>query len=56
MVAVLLVKTYQIKLLKKVWCILLVLSTWFNSFSIQLEARQVNEMLCENDQKPKLEP
>ena len=53
MVTALLVKHYQIKLLKKVWCILLVLCTWFNSFSIQLEAHQVNKILIrENDQKP----
>jgi len=35
-------KKYQIKLLKKVWCILLVLRTWFNSFAIQFEAHQDN--------------
>jgi len=34
----LLVKNYQI-LFKKVCCILLVLCTWFNSFSIQLEVQ-----------------
>ena len=57
MVTALLVKNYQIKLLKKVWCILLVLCTWFNSFSIQLEAHQANKILmCENEQKPELEP
>jgi len=39
MLTALLVKNYQIKLLKKVWYILLVLCT---SFSIQLEAYQDN--------------
>ena len=53
----LLVKNYQIKLLNKVWRILLVLCTWFNSFSIQLGAHQVNKILvCDNNQKPELEP
>ena len=53
MVTALLVKNYQIKLLKKVWCILSVLCTWFNSFSIQVEAHQVNKVLMyENNQKP----
>jgi len=57
MVAALLVKICQMKLLKKVWCILLVLCTLFNSFSIQLEAHQVNKILmCENEQKPEMEP
>jgi len=42
MVAALLVKDYQIKLLKKAWYILLVLCTWFNSFSIQREGHQDN--------------
>jgi len=41
MVTALLVENYQIKLLKKIWCILLVLCTLFNSFSIQLKAHQV---------------
>jgi len=35
-------KNSQIRLLKKVWCILPVLCTWLNSFSIQLEAHQDN--------------
>jgi len=34
MVRALVVKNYQIKLLEKIWYILLVLCTWFNSFSI----------------------
>jgi len=42
MVAALLAKNYQIKLLKKVWYILMVLCTWFNSFSIQREAHEDN--------------
>jgi len=42
MAAVLLVKNYHINLLKKVWYILLVLCTSFNSFSIQLETHQDN--------------
>jgi len=40
MEAALLVKIYQMKLLKSIWCILLVLRTCFNSFSIQLEEHQ----------------
>ena len=40
MARALLVKNYQIKLLKKVCYILLVLCTWFDSFSNQLEAHQ----------------
>jgi len=54
-----LVNNYQIKLLKKVWYILLVLCTWFNSFFIQLEAHQDKQskiLICENEQKPELEP
>jgi len=43
MVTALLVKNYLSKLLKKVWFILLVLCTSFNSFSIQLEAHQDNQ-------------
>jgi len=43
MVRALLVKNYQIKSLKKVWYILLVLwCTCHNPFSIQLEANQDN--------------
>jgi len=42
MVPSLLVKNYPIRLLNKVWYILLVLCTWFSSFSIQLEAHQDN--------------
>jgi len=42
MVKALLAKNYQIKLLKKVWYILLVLCTWLYSFSIHLEAHQDN--------------
>jgi len=57
MVTALLVENYQIKLLEKIWCILLVLCTLFNSFSIQLEAHQVNKIFMrENDQKSELEP
>jgi len=40
MVRALLVKNYQIKLLKMLWYILLVLCTCFNSVSIQLETQQ----------------
>ena len=44
MVTALLLENYQIKLLKKISCILLVLCTLFNSFSIQLEAHPVNKI------------
>ena len=53
MVTALLVKNYQVKLFKMVWFIFLILCTWFNSFSIQLEAHQVNKILmCEKDHNP----
>jgi len=42
MVRALLVKIYQIQLLKEVWYVLIVLCTWFNSFSIQLETHHGN--------------
>jgi len=42
MVRALLVKNYQMELLKKVWCIIVFLCTISNSFSIQLEAHQDN--------------
>jgi len=42
MVPALLVKNYLIRLLKKVWHILLVLCTWYISCSIQLEAHEDN--------------
>ena len=35
-------KNCQIKLVKKIWYILLIMRTWFTSFSIQLEAHQDN--------------
>jgi len=41
-VRTLLVKNYRIKLLKDVWYIPLILCTWYNLFSIQLEAHQDN--------------
>ena len=42
MARALLVENCQMRLLERVWDILLVSCTWFNSFSIQLEAHQNN--------------
>ena len=42
MVRALIVKNYQMKLLKIVSYVLLVLWTWFSAFSIQLEPHQDN--------------
>ena len=42
MVRALLVKNYYYTLRKKIWYILLILCTWFSSFSIHLEAHQNN--------------
>ena len=36
-------RDYKIKLINNIWYILLVLCTWFNSFSIQLEAHLDNQ-------------
>jgi len=54
MVRALLVKTTRLNYSKKNLHILLVLCTWFNSFSIQTwgTPRQMKILMCEKEQKP----